>query len=83
MTIMGIVADSDGIEIVSMNAEVAKEMAANPRRVAKVSAVIDVTLKGADEDSTEKLRRVGLACPVARSISDDLVQNIHINFNLV
>ena len=82
MTIMGIVADRDGIEIVSMNADVAKEMAANPRRVAKVSAVIDVTLKGADEDSAEKLRRVGLACPVARSLSDDLVQNIQINFNL-
>ena len=82
MTIMGIAADRDGIDIVSIKADVAKEMAANPRMVAKVSANIDVTLKGADKDFAEKLRRVGLACPVARSLSDDLVQNIKINFNL-
>ena len=83
MTIMGILADRDGIKIASMNAEVAKEMAANPRRVAKVNAVIDVTLKDGDEESAEKLRRVGLACPVDHSLSDDLVHNIHINFNII
>ncbi len=83
MTIIGIVADRNGIEIVSMAADVSKEMASNPRRVAKVNADIEVTLKGADEDSAEKLRRIGLGCPVARSLANDLIQNIQINFNFL
>jgi putative redox protein len=82
MTIMGIAAGRDGIEIVSMKADVAKEMASNPRRVAKVSANIKVVLKGASEEDAERLRRVGLACPVAHSLSSELVQDININFQL-
>ena len=81
MTIMGIAADRDGIDIVSIKADVAKEMAANPRRVAAVTAHIEVELKNATDESAERLRRIGLACPVARSLSPDLAQNIHINFH--
>jgi len=65
-----------------MKADVAKEMASNPRRVAKVSANIKVVLKGASEEDAERLRRVGLACPVAHSLSSELVQDININFQL-
>ena len=81
MTIMGIAADRDSIDIVSMKADVAKEMAANPRRVAAVTAHIEVELKNATDESAERLRRIALACPVARSLSPDLIQNIHINFH--
>ena len=82
MTIIGIAAERDGVEIVSMTADVEKEMASNPRRVAKVSALINLTLKGANEEGAERLKRIGLACPVARSLSSDLVQDINFNINL-
>ena len=82
MTIIGIAAGRDGIEIISMRADVSKEMGANPRRVAKVCAMIDINLKGASEEDAERLKRIGLACPVARSLSDDFVQDINFNINL-
>lgn len=82
MTIIGIAAGRDGIEIVSMSANVSKEMDSNPRRVAKVSALIDINLIGAKEEDAERLKRIGLACPVARSLSSNLVQDINFNINL-
>ena len=42
MTIIGIAAHRDGIEIISMEADVTKEMASNPRMVAVVRALINV-----------------------------------------
>ena len=81
MTIMGIAAERDEIEILSMRANVAKEMASNPRKVAAVRATIEVDLKGSEEDA-ERLKRMGLACPVGRSLSSDVVQDIRFNFNL-
>ena len=81
MTIMGIAAERDGVEIVSMNAKVEKEMASSPRRVKKVCALINLKLKDATEDDAEKLKRIGLACPVAKSLSSDLVQDINFNIN--
>lgn len=82
MTIIGIAAGRDGIEITSMSANVSKEMNSNPRRVAKVSALIDIALKGATEDNAERLKRIALACPVGRSLSSDLVQDISFNIKL-
>ncbi len=81
MTIIGIAAHRDGIVIISMKADVTKEMASNPRMVAAVRAVIDVEIKGSKED-VEKLKRMGLACPVGRSLSKEVVQDIQFNFNL-
>ena len=80
MTIIGIAADRDGIEIISMKADVSKEMATNPRMVAAVRAVIEVEIKGSEEDA-EKLKRMGLACPVGKSLSKEVVQDIQFNFN--
>ncbi len=82
MTIIGIAADRDGIEIISMKADVSKEMATNPRMVAAVRAVIEVEIKGSEEDA-EKLKRMGLACPVGKSLSKEVVQDIKFNFNLI
>ena len=81
MTIIGIAAERDGIEIVSMKADVSKEMASNPRMVAAVKAIINVEIKGSKDDA-ERLKRMGLKCPVGRSLSKEVVQDIQFNFNL-
>ena len=72
MTIMGIAAERDGIEIVSMKADVSKEMTSNPRMVDAVRAIINVEIKGSEDDA-ERLKRTGLACPVGRSLSKEVV----------
>jgi len=82
MTILGISAQSGPAEIISMSAEVSKEMGINPRRVVEVKAVIKVQLKGADRSETERLERATRACPVAMSLSSELIQNLEFQFTL-
>jgi putative redox protein len=83
MTIMGITAQSCVCEIVSIKADVAKEMTTSPRRIAKVTAYIDVILRGATQEDAERLERSARSCPVAKSLSPDLNQDLHFNFKLL
>ncbi|WP_165087937.1 OsmC family protein [Neisseria yangbaofengii] len=78
LTIMGMKADDLGVDLAGARAEVGKEMAANPRRVAKVT--VDFYLnEGLDERSRTVLEAAAHTCPVAKSLSADLVQvfNFH------
>ena len=73
LTIMGMKADDLGVDLAGARAEVAKEMAANPRRVAKVT--VDFYLSATlDERSRAVLEAAAHTCPVAKSLSADLVQ---------
>ena len=82
MTIMGIAADRGEFEITSMKADVAKLMESSPRRIGKVTAYINITLKGATKEDAERLRRVAISCPVANSLSKELIQDLHFDFKL-
>ncbi|PSJ80174.1 OsmC family protein [Neisseria iguanae] len=78
LTIMGMKADDLGVDLASVHAEVGKEMEANPRRVAKVT--VDFYLSGnLDGRSRTILEAAAHTCPVAKSLSEDLVQvfNFH------
>lgn len=73
MTIMGMKAADLGVNLAGARAEVGKEMAANPRRVAKVS--VDFYLPAdLDERSRKVLEAAAHACPVAQSLHPDVVQ---------
>lgn len=75
LTIMGMKADDLGIDLKGTRAEVNKEMAANPRRVAKVR--VDFYLNAnLDERSRTLLEATAHTCPVAKSLSADLVQEL-------
>lgn len=78
LTIMGMKADDLGVDLAGARAEVGKEMSANPRRVAKVA--VDFYLsESLDERSRAVLEAAAHTCPVAKSLSADLVQvfNFH------
>lgn len=73
MTIMGIKAADLGVDLNGARAEVGKEMAANPRRVAAVR--IDFYLsRNLDERSRRLLEAAAHTCPVAQSLHPDLAQ---------
>ena len=73
LTIMGMKAQSMGMVLDGARAEVDKEMAANPRRVAKVA--VDFYLSAdLDEKSRTLLEAAAHTCPVAQSLSADLEQ---------
>ena len=67
MTILGIIARRDGIDLEGATFEVEKIMQASPRRI----GALPVTLRlpgGLSEDQKKKLERGALTCPVHRSL---------------
>ena len=76
LTIMAIAANKHGVDIKGTKASVTKTMVSVPRRIGK----IDVTLffpKAYSKKMTTILERSALNCPVHRSLSNDVVKNVH------
>ena len=80
MTIMGIQAEKDGIDLNGLKAEVVKVMAANPRRIAEIQITFKLdNFKGTLEQK-QKLEKAAHTCPVALSLSENLKQVIVFNW---
>ena len=71
MTIMGIVAERDGIKLEGTIAEVEKIMAKNPRRIGEIKIKIKFSQK-LNRDEREKLERAAKTCPVSGSLNESL-----------
>ncbi|MEE6032488.1 OsmC family protein [Avibacterium avium] len=79
MTIMGIQANKLGLDLTGTRIEVQKEMALNPRRVARV--ILDFYLsKALDDNARSILENAAHTCPVAKSLSADLVQEFRFHY---
>jgi len=75
LTIMGIVAKRNEINLDGTNAEVEKIMATNPRRIGGVKIKILVNKKF-DKKIQNKLENAALSCPVSGSLNKDLRETI-------
>ncbi len=72
LTIMGIYAKNNDIDIEGATAVVQKEMTSElPRMIAKLNTVIEVPLP-ADHAHVEGLKQAALGCPVHRSLHTDI-----------
>ena len=71
LTIMGIVAERDGIKLEGTIAEVEKNMAENPRRIGEIKIKIKFSQK-LNPDEREKLERAAKTCPVSGSLNENL-----------
>jgi putative redox protein len=80
VTIMGIVAQRDNLEINGLVWETTKIMSSNPRKIEEI--VIDFTWPNAPDDQKilQKLKNAAKTCPVALSLSADLKQTINFHF---
>ncbi|MFZ7187623.1 OsmC family protein [Avibacterium avium] len=79
MTIMGIQANKLGLDLTGTRIEVQKEMALNPRRVARV--ILDFYLsKALDDNARSILENAAHTCPVTKSLSADLVQEFRFHY---
>lgn len=75
LTIMGIKADSLGIDITGTSVSVQKIMETSPRRIGEI--IIEIVLPtGIDAEILEKLKDAAHTCPVAKSLHPDLKQTI-------
>jgi putative redox protein len=80
MTLMGILAERENINLTGLKSEIVKIMASNPRKIAEVQITFSHDNLIATDVQKEKLRRAALTCPVALSVSDELKQTIVFNF---
>jgi len=76
LTVMGIKADKMGVNMDHSSAEITKVMASDPRRIAEVHIQIRLLLDDESDKTKKILEQTGLTCPVAKSLSSNLVQNI-------
>jgi putative redox protein len=75
ITVMGIKANQSGVAFDTVNGEVHKIMAADPRRISEIQIMIIVQETWTDKEKTI-MENTAKTCPVAKSLHPDLVQNI-------
>lgn len=80
LTIMGIYAENIGLDIQGAQAEVVKEMAANPRRIAKMTVTMTMPPKGYSEDDKKKIERAAKTCPVHNTLKDVVEMTLEFNW---
>ena len=80
ITIMGIQAEKDGIDLKGLRAEVLKVMVANPRRIAEIHITFSHDSLKLSEEQKQKLEKAAHTCPVALSLSENLKQVITFNW---
>ena len=80
MTIMGIIAEREGLDMSGLHAEVTKIMAADPIRISEIR--IDFSWPDAQltEEQRIKLQRAALKCPVALSLHPEVKQTVVFDF---
>lgn len=80
MTIMGILADREGIRLEGLRGEIIKVMSASPRKIAEIHIALKHPDLEATSEQKEKLKRAALTCPVALTLGDHVIQKITFDF---
>ncbi len=81
MTIMGIVAERENIDLSGTSFEVTKIMTANPRRISRIE--VNFKMKSnvsLSEAQQQKLKNAAQTCPVALSLHPDIEQIVTFEF---
>ena len=81
ITIMGIAANTHGIEIDGTRADIVKHMASDPRRVSGVDITFYMPERSYDKKEKAILQNAALTCPVAKSLHPDILQNLTFIWN--
>lgn len=80
VTIMGIIADREGVSLDGLSWQVTKVMQASPRKIQEI--VVDFKWENPIDDSAfiQKLKNAARTCPVALSLDSAILQTINFNF---
>jgi putative redox protein len=80
MTLMGIMAQREGIQLDGLTSEVIKIMDQAPRKVKEIQIIFYHPNLVATDVQKEKLKRAAHTCPVSLSVSESLKQTIEFRF---
>jgi uncharacterized OsmC-like protein len=74
MTLMGITADREQVDLSGLTSKITKVMLSDPRRVGEVHIAFHHPALKATELQKEKLKRAAITCPVAKSLNPEIKQ---------
>jgi putative redox protein len=80
VTIMGIVADRDGVSLEGLSWEVSKIMQPNPRKIQEIIVDFRWTSPVKDPTIIQKLKNAARTCPVALSLDPAIQQTVNFDF---
>lgn len=80
MTIIGIYCDQHGLTFKQATADVTKVMTDSPRRIGEIVIELDLSGNGWSTEEQEKVMRAAKACPVARSVHEEITIVFDIKF---
>lgn len=80
ITLMGITANSKGIQLGQIDADIEKIMGSEPRRVSGINIQFKIKDLNFTEREKEILKNAALTCPVAKSIHSDIELGIDFQF---
>ena len=80
LTIMGVAAREQNIDMDGTTCSITKIMASEPRRVSEAQIILNFPALDYSDKVKTILKRAALTCPVAKSLHPDLLQNVVFNF---
>lgn len=80
MTLMGIYAEREGINLSGLRSDIVKHMLQDPRRIGRIEIDFYWPDAQASDHQKEMLRRAALTCPVSKSLHPDLIQDVRFHF---
>ena len=80
ITIMGILAERENLNIIGLKAEVTKIMNANPRKIGEIQVSFFLENHTLTDEDKLKLKRAALTCPVALSLHPEIKQTVEFNW---
>jgi putative redox protein len=80
MTMMGILANREAIDLTGMKSEITKIMNPSPRKIAEIRIIFSHPALKATDVQKQKLRNAALTCPVALSLSLEIKQTVEFGF---
>ncbi len=81
MTLMGILAERERIDLTGMTSQITKVMASNPRRIAEIHISFARPALVASPEQKKKLEHAARTCPVALSLSPEIQQLVEFKFD--
>ena len=81
LTVMGIIAEREGIDMRGLEHSTIKHMASNPRRISKIEILFSWKNRPELTDNQfQKLKNAALNCPVALSLHPETEQSVKFDF---
>jgi uncharacterized OsmC-like protein len=76
ITIMAITAQGRNVELGEVKADIVKSMLSDPRRVGEIQIHLRIQDKNFTENDKKILEHAALNCPVAKSLSSEVNQQV-------